>query len=125
MTQTFSDYVAERPQKEAQQQQVRNYTEMLCEALVLDYKSYVARAGYSNSDAPEYTIQVANKYLKVWMNQYGSRSIHAFVDKNTGEVYKPASTKAPAKGVRFNLLDDNSREECLKRASWCGSHLYR
>ena len=32
-----------------------------------------------------------------------------FVDKNTGEVYKPASYKAPAKGVRYLItqLADN------------------
>ena len=29
--------------------------------------------------------------------------LHAFIDKNTGEVYKPASWKAPAKHVRFDL----------------------
>ena len=34
----------------------------------------------------------------------GSRSVHAFIDKKTGEVYKPASFKAPAKHVRYNLL---------------------
>ena len=30
-------------------------------------------------------------------------SVHAFVDKKTGEVYKAASYKAPAKIVRYNL----------------------
>jgi len=57
-------------------------------------------------------------------NQSGSTSVSAFVDKETGEVYKPASFKAPAKGVRFNLLDKNSREECYRRADWAGGYLY-
>ena len=37
------------------------------------------------------------------------RSIYFFIDKNDGAVYKPASYKAPAKGVRFyiNQLADN------------------
>jgi hypothetical protein len=43
----------------------------------------------------------------------------------TGDCYKPASYKAPAKGIRYNLLDDKSREEMLGRADWCGSYLYK
>ena len=54
----------------------------------------------------------------------GSRSVHAFVDKKTGEVYKPASFKAPAKHVRYNLLSEISREECYARADWAGGYLY-
>ena len=34
---------------------------------------------------------------------YRDASVHSFVDKNTGEVYKAASWKAPAKGVRFDM----------------------
>ena len=54
----------------------------------------------------------------------GSESVHAFVDKKTGEVYKPASFKAPAKIVRYNLLMIESREECFARADWAGGYLY-
>jgi len=125
MTQAFHDYVASLPEKEAQQQKVKDYTQMLCEALVQDYRSYAARMGYSNSEPPEYSVQEAKKYLKVWMRDGAHRSIHAFIDKNNGFVYKPASVKAPAKGVRFNLLRDESREECFARASWAGEYLYR
>ena len=46
------------------------------------------------------------------------------VDKKTGEVYKPASVKAPAKGVRYNMLLINSREEMFRRADWAGGYLY-
>ena len=53
-----------------------------------------------------------------------SKSVHAFVDKKTGEVYKAASYKAPAKIVRYNLLEIASREECFSRADWAGSYLY-
>ena len=124
MTQTFSDYLATRPQKEEQQQLVRNYAELLCQALVFDYVNFDKRPSYSDTELPEYTIKEAKKYLKVWFRNGSHRSIHAFIDKNTGDVLKPASTKAPAKGVRYNLLDDNSREECFKRADWAGGYLY-
>jgi hypothetical protein len=44
---------------------------------------------------------------------------------NTGDCYKPASYKAPAKGIRYNLLDATSREEMYKRADWAGSYTYK
>ena len=78
------------------------------------------------------------KYIKIVMQEYqeyneyypnrevGYRdgSVHAFVDKKTGDVYKPAGYNKPAKHVRFNLLDDNSYEECIHQASWAGGYLY-
>ena len=78
------------------------------------------------------------KYIKIVMQEYqeyneyypnrevGYRdgSVHAFVDKKTGDVYKPAGYNKPAKHVRFNLLDDNSYEESIHQASWVGGYLY-
>jgi hypothetical protein len=58
------------------------------------------------------------------MNANGSRSVHAFVDKQTGEVYKSASWKAPAKGVRYDLRIINQREWLLENADWSGGYLY-
>ena len=78
-------------------------------------------------DAPEYKfyIETARKYHKIWMEtESGSRSIHAFVDKKTGDVFKPASVKAPAKHVRYNVLRMESREEMFRRADWAGGYLY-
>ena len=54
----------------------------------------------------------------------GSRSVHAFVDKKTGEVYKPASFKAPAKIVRYDLRIIEQREWLLENADWAGGYLY-
>ena len=51
--------------------------------------------------------------------------MNCFVDKNTGAVYKPASYKAPhTQHIRYNLLDPDSRAECLSKADWMGGHLY-
>ena len=57
---------------------------------------------------------------------YESGSVHCFVDKNTGEVYKPASWKAPAKHVRYDLRLIQDREFLFNpnNISWAGSHLY-
>ena len=51
-----------------------------------------------------YEIEEGRKYYKIVMVS-NQRSVHAFVDKKTGDVYKPASWQGPAKYVRYNLLD--------------------
>jgi hypothetical protein len=51
-------------------------------------------------------------------------SVWCFIDKETGEVYKPASFKAPAKHVRYRLMDDKSYQDALSRADWAGGWLY-
>lgn len=72
----------------------------------------------------EFYIKPGRKYLKIMMKDGTHGSVHAFVDKKTGDVYKAASIKAPAKGVRYNLLDDDSREKCFSECDWAGSYLY-
>ena len=73
----------------------------------------------------DYVIESGKKYHKIIMVDSGSsRSVHAFVDKKTGEVYKSASWKSPAKGVRFDLRVINQREWLFAHADWAGSYLY-
>ena len=57
---------------------------------------------------------------------YTAGSVHCFIDKQTGEVYKPASWKAPAKIVRFDLRLITDREFLFNpnNISWSGGHLY-
>ena len=73
----------------------------------------------------KFYIESGRKYHKIIMETGdGSRSVHAFVDKKTGEVYKPASFKSPAKGVRFDLRVIKEREFVLENCDWAGSYLY-
>ena len=73
----------------------------------------------------DYTIETGKKYHKViFIGGSGSRSVHAFIDKQTGEVYKSASWKAPAKGVRYDLRLIEDREYLLQNADWSGGYLY-
>ena len=117
---TFSDFVATQDARNDIQLNVRKYTLMLCDCLSDDFTRR-----HPNSDPYKFYIESGRKYHKIVMEtESQSRSVHAFVDKKTGEVYKAASWKAPAKGVRFNLLIINSREECFQRADWAGSYLY-
>ena len=91
-------------------------TEALIEVLNNEWKVNAIesnRAAYHQLE-----MEIGRKYIKVWekfirdgvKNDLDiSRSCWMFVDKNTGEVYKPASYKAPAKGVRYLItqLADN------------------
>ena len=74
----------------------------------------------------DYVIETGKKYHKVIMIDGGSsRSVHCFIDKQTGSVLKSASWKAPAKGERYNLLIIKEREWLFENASWCGGYLYK
>jgi hypothetical protein len=120
-TQTFSDYVATQDARNTIELNIRKYCLMLCDCLLEDFK----RANNRKTDDYKFYIESGRKYHKLIMETGGgSRSVHAFVDKKTGEVYKAASFKAPAKHVRFNLLSITSREECFSRADWAGGYLY-
>ena len=131
MTKTsFADYVATQDARNTIQLNVRKYTLMLCDALEDNFKSR-NKGKVGGYDAPVYkfVIESGRKYHKIIMevpnnNRPPSRSVHAFVDKKTGEVYKPASFKAPAKIVRYNLLEIASREQCFARADWAGGYLH-
>lgn len=72
----------------------------------------------------QFIIETGKKYHKVVMIAHNTKSVHCFIDKNNGNVFKSASWRSPAKGIRFNLLDKQSREELYRRAAWSGSHLY-
>ena len=59
-------------------------------------------------------------------NEYREGSGHAFVDKQTGQVYKPASWAAPAKHVRYDLRIIREREFLFNsnNTDWAGGYLY-
>ena len=135
-------------QEQAQQtiaDSVLKNTYLLIEALKDNYREYAIRGHYraikqgenvmyhenaadklKSGDCPiDYVIESGKKYHKViFIDGGGSRSVHAFIDKQTGEVYKSASWKSPAKGVRYDLRLIADREYLLQNADWCGSYLY-
>ncbi len=66
------------------------------------------------------------KYLRVVQTVTGGqRSVHCFIDKATGDVLKAAGWPRPAAGVRFNLLDADSRADLFDRCEFAGGYLYR
>ena len=59
-----------------------------------------------------------NKYWKVITDN----SVHCFVDRITGDVFKPASWSKPAPIPRYNLLVN--AQDCLTKCDWNGGYLY-
>jgi len=81
----------------------------------------------------KYTITSGKKYYKIISNdwddrreEYRSGGVHAFVNKKTGEVYKPASWKSPAKHVRYDMRIINQRQMLHDPTytGWAGGYLY-
>ena len=74
------------------------------------------------------TYEVGRKYIKVWQQDVrdgvikDGRSCFMFIDKNDGACYKPASYKAPAKGIRFYIDSLVNNPEIVDPY---GSFLYR
>ena len=104
------------PQKTLEER-VKMWVMDLIDALEVDYdKSYP-----NSSDPVRFNIESGRKYWKIMQNHGG---VHAFIDKKTGQVYKPASWRGPAKGVRYDLRIIREREQCLMSADWAGGYLY-
>ena len=121
MTATFTDYVAQKDAQNTIQLNVTKYSLMLCDALQQSHQR-----SHPNGRNYSYALISGRKYHKVMQCVDGqTESVHAFIDRKTGEVYKAASYKAPAKGVRFNLLIIQEREFVLENCDWAGGYLYR
>ena len=135
---------------------VGRYTDEYCKALTENFKRDSMRSieynlkkdpncTYSKEQLVKIVSGTANldrfryyegkKYLKVvretfdefqGRNKWRDTTVHAFVDRKTGEVYKPASWKAPAKHVRFNLSNDLDRQNLHDPnfVGWAGGYLY-
>ena len=106
----------------ANTQLIEERIQKLCETLQEKfYKQY--------NDPVAFEVKRGVKYYKIIHvhspgSKYEGRNVHAFVARQTGTVYKPASFKAPAKHARYQLLDDHSFESCLSNCDYAGSYLY-
>ena len=135
---------------------VGRYTDEYCKALTENFKRDSMRSieynlkkdpncTYSKEQLVKIVSGTANldkfryyegkKYFKVvretfdefqGRNKWRDTTVHAFVDRKTGDVYKPASWKAPAKHVRFNLSNDLDRQKLHDPnfVGWAGGYLY-
>ena len=142
----FADYVAGQDARNTIQLNIVNYCYQLIDALKDNFREYSIRGhqySINRGDSLEYhlsaqkdleagicpidyVIESGRKYHKImFIDGGGHKSVHCFVDKQTGEVYKSASFKSPAKGVRFDLRLIKDREYLFSNADWSGGYLYR
>ena len=135
---------------------VERYTDEYCKALSENYKQETMRSYeryISTGDSAEYygerLLEIlqgkanlrryryteGKKYFKVVAEEFDTfqdrnvwkdTTVHAFVDKVTGEVYKPAGWAKPAKHVRYDLRKDLDRLKLHdpNRIDWAGGYLY-
>ena len=143
--------------KETNRVFIKSYTQDYCKAITENYKIYhtdsMERMAASDPDSSypsdelkriqngtanlmKFEIREGKKYYKIVQvefdtfqgrNEYRDRSVHSFVDKNTGNVYKPASWKAPhTKHVRFTFQEPKDIRFLLepRNVDWAGGYLY-
>ena len=142
--------------KETNRVFIKSYTEDYCKAITENYKMYhidsyermlaedrnssyakqeLKRVEDGTANLMKFEIREGKKYYKIVQveydtfqnrNEYRDRSVHSFVDKNTGDVYKPASWKAPAKHVRFTFQKPEDIRFLLNpfNVGWAGGYLY-
>ena len=135
---------------------IKSYTQDYCKAITENYKMYhtdsMERMAASDPDSSypsdelkriqngtanlmKFEIREGKKYYKIVQvefdtfqgrNEYRDSSVHSFVDKNTGDVYKPASWKSPAKHVRFTFQKPEDIRFLLSpiNVDWAGGYLY-
>lgn len=77
-----------------------------------------SRAGVHNTDTLD--VNYGYKYAKVVrITSAGHRYVHSFVDMGTGDIFKPASFKTPAKGVRGNIFKADVADALTPYGSVC------
>ena len=86
----------------------------------------------------KFVVKTGKRYYKIvqqefetwekskYYGQYRDGSVHCFVDKETGDVYKPASWSAPAKHIRFSFQNVEDLKFLLNpdNVGWAGGYLY-
>ena len=122
---TFAAYVEQEGARNALKVKIKEHTKDLTCRLLESLPT-------TSQDRYRFYIKEGRKYLKVMMstscnldNTVWQESVHCFVDRKTGEVYKAASLNAPAKGVRYDLRLITDRNWLMENADWAGGYLYQ
>ena len=109
-------------------QKIEKWVWHYCRSLEQNYQQ-----SYPNSSSDKtFKMKLGKKYWKVVQSDIDANGkewaggVHSFVDRNTGEVYKPASYKSPAKHVRYDLrlIKDRANLHNPNFTDWAGGHLY-
>lgn len=73
-------------------------------------KDYYEQMGFTNLTPDRIVFTDGKRYIRVIKESVEgtSRSVHTFIDKNDGSIYKAASWKAPAKGIRGSIASPDN-----------------
>ena len=90
-------------------------------ANLMKFKVYTGKRYYKIVQQ-EFETWEGSKYY----GQYRDASVHAFVDKKTGQIYKPAGWAKPAKHVRFDMriISERNFVHNPDNTGWSGGYLY-
>jgi hypothetical protein len=96
-------------------------------ALEVRLNEYKTRMGLTYFHAFKVIATEKKKYFKVyraeipnedWNTQPMNPAIVCFIDKETGDILKPASWKVPAKGVRGNIGSADDGMEAIDESGF-------
>ena len=136
MTLTATPTIAVFPEEKLTlDQKIEKWVWQLCRSLEQNYQSKYPNRVIPDVVRVKFRMESGRKYWKVIQqdydtfrdrNEYRDGGVHAFVDKKTGEVYKPASWKSPAKIVRYDLrlIKDRLNLHNPNFTDWAGGYLY-
>ena len=123
----------------------KNYFDYHMRSLTRDshpHKDYaneqIAEIENGTANLMKFEVREGRKYYKVVQSEfetwkgsihygnYRDSSVHSFVDKETGDVFKPASWNRPAKHVRFTFQKPEHVKFLLdsRNVDWAGGYLY-
>ena len=70
-------------------------------------------------------FSIGKRYYKIIRADQDTKnnSVHAFVDKISGDIFKPASWNSPYKDARYNIINDY--DKLLTDCDWSGRYLYK
>lgn len=89
--------------------------------------------GRNPKDLYTWKVYKGRKYNKIVQREWSpedrkfvDRTVHAFVDRYTGEVYKPAGWQNVAKHVRYDMriIKERAFLHDSSKVDWAGGHLY-
>ena len=117
---------------------IKVYVKEYCKAITKNYRDYHNDRGYTpRENLMKFEVRIGRNYYKVvqceydeQIGEYRDRSVHSFVGKtkkNLGNVYKPASWKAPhTKHVRYSFCNEKDFRFLLdsRNLDWAGGYLY-
>jgi len=105
--------------------------------LVEDYMQAIREAtakyyadNYHHLQPPMIYAEPGRRFARIVMEGSNQRTVHAFVDMETGDVIKAAGWKAPQKdkdglAVRYHLADEADRARCYAAIDPHGGYLYK